>query len=415
MLFHPSERDGYVSGKGHFDMKVLLCHNYYQQRGGEDQVFEDEAWLLREFGHEVVQFELSNHAIHGMKRSELIRKTFWNAEVADELRQLIRDFRPQVVHCVNFFPLISPAICHTAISSGCAMVQALHNYRLICPKAQLMRNGKICEDCVGKRLAWPAIVHGCYRDDRLATSVVVGMLSYHRWKRTWSRFIDRFIVPSQLTRDKYVQAGFPAEKIAVKANFVRPDPGPGEGAGEYAVFVGRLSAEKGLMTLLDAWSRLPGNQPLMILGDGPLAGDVRKAADRDSRIQWLGQCSLEEVCRRLGNARFSIMPSIWYEPFGRTVIESFAVGTPVLAARIGAMLELVEENQTGRFFDPGNAEDLAEKVSGMFADHEVQTRLRARVRQEYLEKFTPKTNYNELISIYHEALAAHALRTSNAT
>lgn len=397
-------------------MKVLLCHNYYQQRGGEDQVFEDETWLLRHFGHEVVNYELTNHAISDMRRTDLIRKTFWNNQAEHELRQLIRDFQPQVVHCINFFPLISPAICEAAVSSGCSMVQALQNYRLICPKAQLMRNNKICERCVGKKFAWPSILHGCYRGDRFATSVVAGMLSYHRWKRTWDRCIDRYVVPSQITREKYLQAGFPAEKISVKPNFLRPDPGMGASAGDYAIFVGRLSPEKGVGTLLDGWRKIEANFNLVIVGDGPLAAEVRQAAAGDARIQWVGQQSLNEVCRLLGNARFSIMPSIWYEPFGRTVIESFAVGTPVLASRMGAMLELIAENRTGRFFEPNNADDLARKVVEMFAatalaDGSNLNHMRHYARQEYLEKYTAEKNYKKLISIYDDAIRTRAQTT----
>ncbi|MBX3422407.1 MAG: glycosyltransferase [Pirellulaceae bacterium] len=392
-------------------MRVLVCHNYYQQRGGEDQVFEDEAWMLRERGHDVIQFEMNNHVIHGMKRTDIIRKTFWNAEVEKELQQKIGQFRPHVVHCINFFPLISPAVCQVAVSMGCAMVQVLQNYRLICPNAQLLRNHQPCQLCIGKRFAWPAIVHGCYREDRMATSVVAGMLSYHRWRRTWDRFVDRFIVPSHVTCQKYVEAGFPAEKIAVKPNFLRPDPGAGDGAGDYAIFVGRLSVEKGLLTLLDAWKKVPGNRRLVIVGDGPLADAVTRAAASDSRIQWQGRLPLEQVCRQLGSATFSIMPSIWHEPFGRTVIESFAVGTPVLASRMGAMSELILENETGRFFRPGDADDLALKAVEMFADSTLsETGRRLRVRQEYLNKYTAEKNCVQLIAIYNDAIEAHLMR-----
>jgi glycosyltransferase involved in cell wall biosynthesis len=239
------------------------------------------------------------------------------------------------------------------------------------------------------------------------------MLSYHRWHKTWNRFVDRFVVPSRLPRDKYVEAGFPKEKFSIKPNFLRPDPGVGAGAGDYAIFAGRLSAEKGVLTLLDAWPRLSGDHELLIVGDGPLAKEVQRAVDRDARIKWLGRQSLDEVCRLMGDACFSIMPSIWHEPFGRTVIESFAVGTPVLASRMGAMLELVTENHTGRFFEPNNAADLAHKVMEMFSatalkDPTAKETMRAKVRQEYLEKFTAEKNYGELISIYDEAIRTRA-------
>ncbi len=385
-------------------MKILFCHNYYQQRGGEDQVFEDESWLLRQNGHEVLDYQLSNDNIKGMNRIELIKKTFWNTEAAGDLRRIIQDFRPEVVHCINSFPLISPVIGHVVKDEGCVMVQTLQNYRLICPNAQLLRNEQVCEKCVGKRLAWPAVVHRCYREDIVASAVVAGMLSYHTWKKTWTNAVDRFIVPSQFTLEKYLAAGFDKERFSIKPNFLRPDPGVGDGQGDYAVFVGRLSPEKGILTLLDGWRKLLGDYPLKILGDGPLAPQVQQAAAGDARIQWLGRRSLPEVCRHLGHAKFSIVPSIWNEPFGRTVIESMAVGTPVLASRMGALPELIVEGKTGRFFNSGDATDFARVALELFCDDTLNTVMRSSARCEYLSNYTAETNYQQLMTIYHDTL-----------
>jgi len=385
-------------------LRFLLCHNYYQQRGGEDQVFEDEAWLLEHHGHDVLRYAVHNDSIEGMGRSQLVRATFWNKQAATEVRDLIRQFRPDVMHCTNTFPLISPSILHVAVEEGVAVVQTLQNYRLFCPSSNLLRSDKICELCVNRRFAWPAVVHGCYRNDRMASAVVAGMLMYHRRIKSWSTMVDRFIVPSQITLQKYVEAGFPSERISIKPNFLHPDPEPGNGEGDFAVFAGRLSPEKGVQTLLDTWKLMTDPIPLVIVGDGPMAGLVRDAAASDSRISWLGRRPLSEVCEIMGRSRCLLMPSIWYEPFGRTVIEAFAVGTPVIASRLGAMLELVNEGHTGLFFQPGDAADLARSVLQMFHPDAPRNKMRTAARQEYLDKYTAETNYTQLLTIYHSVL-----------
>lgn len=391
-------------------MRFLLCHNYYQQRGGEDQVFEDEAWLLEHHGHDVIRYAVHNDSIEGMGRSQLVRATFWNKQAAAEVRDLIRQFRPDVMHCTNTFPLISPSILHVATAEGVAVVQTLQNYRLFCPSSNLLRTGKICELCVNRRFAWPAVVHGCYRNDRMATAVVAGMLMYHQKIKSWSTMVDRFIVPSQITLQKYVEAGFPSDRISIKPNFLHPDPEPGNGEGGFAVFAGRLSPEKGIQTMLDSWKLIPDPIPLVIVGDGPMAGVVRDAAASDSRISWLGRRPLTEVCEIMGRSRCLLMPSIWYEPFGRTVIEAFAVGTPVIASRLGAMLELVNEGHNGLFFQPGDAADLSRSVLKMFHPDATWDKMRSAARQEYLDKYTAKTNYIELLAIYDSVLNIRSVK-----
>ena len=170
---------------------------------------------------------------------------------------------------------------------------------------------------------------------------------------------------------KLIQGNLPADRIVVKPNFVDPDPGAGRGRGGYAIFVGRLSPEKGLETLLDAWTRLSADlngMPLKIVGDGPLAPTVKLAAEQNSRIEWLGSRSLTEVLTLVGDATMLVMPSIWYETFGRTIIEAYACGTPVIASNLGAMAELVVDGETGLLFAPGDADDLAAKVRSLASD-----------------------------------------------
>ena len=201
-------------------MRILLCHNHYQQPGGEDQTFVEEGLLLESHGHEVTRFTLHNDAIEDMNRWELARKILWNRESYAELQQLIRSERPQVMHCTNTFPLISPAAYYAARDENVPVVQSLHNFRMFCANSLFLRKGKVCESCLGKRIAWPAIVHGCYRGSRVATTGVATMLGIHRAMKTWHQTIRLFCTPSEFARGKFIEGGIAPEKVVVKPNFV---------------------------------------------------------------------------------------------------------------------------------------------------------------------------------------------------
>lgn len=388
-------------------MKILLCHNHYQQRGGEDRVFESESALLESRGHEIVRFTVHNDAVTNFGRLDLLKKTVWNTEAADQLDAVIQREQPELMHCTNIFPLISPAAYYVAKQHGVAVVQSLHNYRLLCPKAQFVRNGKICESCLGKSIAWPAVVHGCYRESRTASAAVTAMLAYHHRRQSWTEMVDRFITPTQFAKDKHIEGGLPAEKIEVKPNFIVNDPGVGSGSGGYELFVGRLSAEKGIETLLAAWRNLPGDRKLKIIGDGPLADMVEQSARSDQRIEWLGHCDAQRVFAELRQARCLIMPSICYETFGLTIIEAFASGTPVITSRLGAMAELIDEGRTGWLVNAGDASDLAEKIAQL--DNADSTSLRQQARDEFEQKYSAEENYHTLIRIYDQALGRNPL------
>lgn len=304
-------------------MKVLLAHNFYQQPGGEDQVFADEGALLESHGHEVIRYSVHNDSVEGMGRLSLAARTVWNRKTYQELRELVRRERPAVAHFQNTFPLISPAAYYAVRREGAAVVQELPNYRLMCPAAVLFRDGKVCQECVGKPIAWRGVLHKCYRGSRGTTAVVAGMTALHRLAGTWKNAIDIYIALTDDGREKFIAGGLPAAKIMVKGNFVSPDPGPGEGKGGYALFAGRLSPEKGLDTLVEAWSKLQLQIPLKVVGDGPLASLIQAAAASNPAIQWLGRQPPETVLNLMGDAVVLICPSNWHETGGpKTVLEA---------------------------------------------------------------------------------------------
>ncbi len=385
-------------------MKLLVCHNYYQQRGGEDHIFADEASLLESRGHEVLRFAIHNDSITGRWRLGVARDTVWNGQVAAELGRLVRSQGVELVHFHNTFPLISPAAYYAVRRAGAVVVQALHNFRLICPGATLLRDGKPCERCVGSRVPWPAVLHGCYRQSRSATAAVASMLSAHHLAGTYRSAVDVYIAMSRFARQRFIAGGLPSEKIVLKPNFVRPDPGPGKGGGGYVAFVGRLSPEKGIDVLLEAWSRVEGATRLVVVGDGPLAGRVRQAAARDRRIEPRGLQPLEEVYRVMGEASCLIIPSIWYEGYPKTLVESCAKGTPVIASNLGALGEFIEDGRTGLHFRPGDPRDLAAKIQQLLSDPSKLSRLREAARRRYEEQYSAEANYESLMAIYERAL-----------
>jgi glycosyltransferase involved in cell wall biosynthesis len=325
------------------------------------------------------------------------------------LRTLLRRERPDVMHVHNTFPVISPAAYYAANAEGVPVVQTLHNYRLICPAATFFRDGHVCEDCLSRSVPVPAVLHSCYRGSRMASAAAAVMLATHNLKHTWSKAVSGYIALTDFARDKFIEGGFPAEKIFVKPNYLQTDPGKGNGNGNYALFVGRLTPEKGISTLLDAWRQIGADLPLQIAGDGPMAADVEKAAGETAGVTWLKWLPRAEILERMKNAAMSILPSTWYEGFPMIIAEAFAVGLPVIASNLGSMASIVDDQRTGLHFKAGDAGDLAEKVRWFLAHPEVVTRMRAEARHEYESKYTAETNYGQLMEIYQRLAPAKDL------
>jgi glycosyltransferase involved in cell wall biosynthesis len=385
--------------------KILFVHNYYQLSGGEDNSFKAHVSLLESKGHEVSVYTIHNDVIHSMNQAELAVKTVWNTEVYHQVLKLLQIRKPDIIHIENFFPLISPAVYYAAHIARVPVVQSLRNYRLICPNGVFFRSGQVCEDCMGKLLPWPGVLHACYRGSRSATSVVALMLTFHRLRRSWNNKVTAYIALTQFARQKFIQGGLDSNKILVKPNFVYPDPGIGEQRGKFVLFVSRLSPEKGLHTLMAAWNIIAGKVPLKIVGEGPLADEIDSWSTKAVGVEWLHHKSLEEVYSLMNKAAFLIFPSECYEGFPRTIIEAFARGLPVVASRRGAASEIIHEGTTGLLFEAGNPEDMAKKILQLWEHSFLQKAMGNKARNEYEMKYTADRNYTMLMNIYQQVIS----------
>ena len=388
-------------------MKILLCHNYYRQRGGEDISFDTECQLLRDSGHEVITYTRHNDDTQNATRISSAINTVWNRHSFQEVTALIKKHRPDILHATNTFPLLSPACLMAAKKQRVPVVLALRNYRLICPKAVLLKDNKVCHECVGKLFAAPAVRNRCYRNSYSGSMVVASMLTIHKLMNSWNRAVTRYFTLTQFAKQTFVDAGFDADKISVKPNFIdtRLQPAAKSEIRHEAVFVGRLSEEKGIRSMLEAWKTVPGDFKLKVIGDGPLEHLIRDASNQQSNIEFIGRLDLAKTLEAIRCAEMLIMPSIWYETFGRTIIEAYSVGTPVVVSRMGAMQELVKEGSTGVLFEPGNAHDLSRSVNSLLGAPEQLHAMRSAARREYEQNYTSETNYKHLMKLYEQTIA----------
>jgi glycosyltransferase involved in cell wall biosynthesis len=388
-------------------MKILLVHNRYQIPGGEEVVFEQERQLLERSGHQVLTYCRSNFEADtytGLRRLNLVKNVVWSTDTKLELARLLRDEKPQIVHVHNTFMMMSPSVFAACREAGVPVVQTLHNYRLFCPAANFVRDGKPCEECVEHTLL-RGIRYGCYRQSRPATATVALMLQIQRRR---DMFADLHVALTDFSHNKFIACGIPADKVCVKPNFVYPDPQERTEPGSHAVVVGRLSEEKGLHTLLIAWNRLHGGIPLSIVGDGPLLPELQKKVLelKLADVIFHGRLSHEKTLQMIKAANFLIVPSECYENFPMGIAEAFACGVPVLCSDLGGMREIVEEGRTGLRFAAGSSVDMANKVEWARFHPEQMVAMGKNARREYQAKYTAEKNYPLLMEIYRRATAA---------
>jgi len=386
-------------------MRILMVHNRYQAAGGEDASTDAQVALLRDAGHEVVLLSDTNERIDDLGSMRTAARSIWSREAKRRVGDLLGNGAFDLMHVQNLFPLFSPSIYYAARAHDVPVVQSLRNFRALCPEGMLYRDGSVCTDCVGKRLAWPGIAHRCYRDSAAGTAVVAVMSAGHKIAGTWDRRVDRYVTPSSFAREIYVQAGWDPDKIDVIPNFVYPDPGPGDGARDYAIYAGRLFPAKGLDTLIAAWETGSLDIPLKIVGEGPLKHLVKEAAARNPHIEFLGQVTPARVSELVADAMFSVIPTRGIETFGRVAAESMARGTPPIAADHGGLAEVVTDGKTGLLFPPGDVMALVAAVDSLIGDRERLQSMREAAREDFLDRFSGERVLSDWTELYGRVAA----------
>lgn len=389
-------------------MRILLIHNFYQQPGGEDYVFRSEGELLEKNGHTVDYLTYDNKSIRSlMAWISAAIGTIYNRSSARRLTRKIISFKPDVIHVHNFLPLASPAVFSIAKKHNIPVVLTLHNYRLLCPGATLFHKYGIYEKSIRHLFPWEAIWKGVYRNSSLQTALVAMMTAFHHFKGTWKSNIDRYVVLTTFASRKFEGSvlQIPKYKFVLKPNFVY-DMGKGSAKRDnFFLFAGRLTVEKGIHTLLKAAEQDGFN--LIVVGDGPLRGVVEGAARLFPNICYLGHRPKGEVWYYLKKCKALIFPSIWYETFGMTIIEAFSTATPVIASRLGAMSELIQDGANGLLYEPGDIHGLCYAVRKLSGDVKLAGELSFNARITYLRKYTPRVNYRKLIAIYEDVIKDH--------
>ena len=387
-------------------MKVLMVHNYYRSSApsGEDRVFENEVALLRSKGIDVVTYERHNDEAYRITKAKLAHDVVWNKRTFADMDHLIRREKPDIAHFHNTWYMISPSAYYACRTRNVPIVQTLHNFRMFCANGLLLRKDRICEECLdthGMRSA----IYGCYGGSRLWTLPVYTAQRYHRNRGTWYDTVDAYITLNNFAKDKFLSYGIDPVKLFVKPNFAEDCGVERRNIDRTAIYVGRLTTEKGVGVLVKAYEHLIKDGVrlgLNIIGDGILKDKIDVFPD--ARMQITGKKHHSEVIQAIKQADYAILPSICYEMLPLVLVESFACGRPVVASRIGALPELVEDGKTGLLFEPGNSRDLASKIKWMLENKDTCIEMGKNARKVYEEKYTAEKNFKMLMDIYSSVL-----------
>jgi glycosyltransferase involved in cell wall biosynthesis len=380
-------------------VRILILHSRYLSGAvsGENRVVDDEARLLVEGGHQVDVWDPAPANRRGLRLAGTAARAIWSTEATARVRALIRRTKAEIVHCHNLFPQLSPAVLRAAGDERPAVVMTLHNYRLLCLPATFIRDGRVCEDCLGRK-PWPGVLHACYRDSTLGSAALAASLSLHDAFNTFDR-VTKYLAVSEFVRRKYVEAGWPHDRIEVKSNFAWENPRR-EGPGRYFLYLGRLSPEKGIASLLSAWRS--SSMPLLVVGDGPAAQALK--LDAPPNVEFRPTVSPAEVPALIREARALMLPSVCYEAQPRVILEAYAAGVPVLASHIGALPEAVGHD-SGLLVPPGDAGAWADAAERLQDDRESE-RLGEGAWRRWRDRYSPERGLQNLEDAYRRAVVS---------
>jgi glycosyltransferase involved in cell wall biosynthesis len=385
-------------------LRILQVYNKYRTWGGEATVVELEADLLRRNGHEVECLSACTGDLDGAGLRRLVKAGFgtvWSFDGYTKTRNAIERFSPDILHVHNTFPLLSPSVLWAANRSKIPVVHTLHNYRLACANAVLVRNNRPCEDCVG-RIPVPAMRYRCFGASFLRTAAVIGMNVTHRWLETYQKKVHAYIALTEFSKEIFVKSGLPRERIFVKSNFCRPREKLVTLRTPTIVFVGAIVGYKGIQLLLDAWSSLgPVGCQLMIVGEGPDRDRLETQYANLANVAWCGVLPREKVIDLVSKSKWLVLPSLAYENFPTAILEAFSAGTPVIVPDHGAFTSIVSSRREGLMFSAGNSAALRQILeTAVSLDAATWTGWSNNALDKFSRKYTDVTNYEQLITIY---------------
>lgn len=389
-------------------MRVLLIHCFYRSSApsGEDSVYRNEKKLLEDHGYEVIVYEKHNDKLDNdttLGKISAGAEFIWSTQAFREITDIIAINKPDVAHFHNIFPQISTSAYAACKKLGVPVVQTLHNFRYICPTGLLQRNNKPCEKCIDGSLL-SSLIHKCYRNSLLATLPMASMIAFNRASGIFSNNVDRYIALTEFGKSRFIAGGLPQNKISVKPNFVSDIGDASTIPGDYMLYVGRLTQEKGVATLIEACKKTK-HIPLKILGDGELRAQLESVCiQHNLNVEFLGYQNKDTVISMLKNSRFLVLPSECYEGFPVTLAEAYACGKPVLGTKIGSLNEIIEENITGRKFIFGSADSLAECMQTLWTDTAGLAIMSKNARTAFDEKYNPAINLRMLTKIYSDVI-----------
>ncbi len=381
-------------------MRILVLHNKYKIRGGEDSVVSAELAVLSK-NHNVQLVSFDNSAIDGgLKKLMVGIGTIFNIKSFFKVVKNIKSFKPDVIHVHNFFPIASPSVIWAAKYCSVPIVMTIHNYRLICSNGLLLSKGSICEKCIKKVMPYYGIKKRCYQNSFLNSTLLGLMLLVHRLLGTWS-IVSKFVFLTDFAVDKFKESYFPLsnKQIFVKPNFI-PVPKIENHSRQGALFIGRISEEKGVYELVKDWKH---DKLLTVVGNGPLLLKLKSL--NLSNVCFVGMKSKEQVYQLMASTEFLVVPSLWYEGFPMVIVEAYAHGTPVICSGIGGMKAVVEDYKTGIHFENGNYEDLQEKIEWAFANRGKLKQMGAYALQTFLKNYTDTIAEQNLLALYKSCIS----------
>jgi glycosyltransferase involved in cell wall biosynthesis len=386
-------------------MKILLVHNKYLLSGGEDSVLESEFQLLKRYGNRVELYIRDNRDILHRSKAKIAIDAVWSSKTVKDMNLLLSKFEPDIVHVHNTLPLISPSIYWVCNRFHIPIVQTLHNFRFMCLNALLLREGEICEDCIGK-IPWKGVFNSCYRSSVSQSAVLAITNVIHKQIKTYEHKVTHFIALNEFSKKIFIRGGIPGKKLSVKPNFVEIEDTIDIQNTNSFLYVGRISQEKGIMCLVKACKQL-NNYKVNVIGEG----SEEYLFSGMASIKVFGKIEKQSIYSEMKKSLALVVPSICYENFPRTIVEAFACGLPVITTRIGTMMTIVEDGVTGLLFERNNHIDLANKLQWALNNREKMQRFGKNARKIYEEKYTAEQNYRQLENIYSKVISYNQVQS----